>query len=104
VFEVRSDRDSDEIRPTPELVSYRVSGTRQYGTGERYRIPPRVYHRTALVDRWLAVTVMLSENWTPEPQRVLGDVDLPPHTVTRRTCTPAETVTVVEMLLRSLEE
>lgn len=103
VFEVRSDRDTDEIRPTSELVTWRVDGAQQYGTGDRYLVSPRTYHQSAVLDPRLTVTVMLSENWTPEPQHVLGKVDLPPHTVSRRVCSRDEAGAVVGSLLRHLE-
>jgi hypothetical protein len=104
VFEVRSDGGADVIRPTAELVDYRVDATQRHGVGERYRVSPRAYHRSATLDPQLTVTVMLAENWTPEPQRVLGDVDLQPHTVIRRPCTIAETAVVIDTVLRHLEE
>lgn len=104
VFEVRSDRGTDEIRPTGEFVTWRVDGAQQYGIGDRYLVSPRDYHQSAVLDPRLTVTVMLAENWTPEPQHALGNVDLAPHTVTRRTCPPTETGEVVGTLLRHLEE
>jgi hypothetical protein len=102
VFEVTSAGDVDEIRPTPETVTWQVDGSQQYRAGDRYLVRPRDYHQSAAPDPRPAVTVMLSEGWTPQPQHVLGDLDLPAHTVSRQACSAAEAGVVVDTLLRHL--
>jgi hypothetical protein len=89
VVEIRSQGGIDRITRTGELVGRRVADVQTHTMGDRYLVAPRQYHQSYLVGP-LAVTVMVSENWTPEPQRALADPGVRDHEIPRRLCTPAE--------------
>ncbi len=102
VFKVRSTSATDTIVPTGEMVTFQVAGAQNFCVGERYLVPPRTYHQTAVMDPNLTVTAMVSENWNSGSQLVLGPRDLDTHTVHRESCPTSETRQVARDLLAHL--
>jgi len=102
VYRVRSAGGDDTIVPTGDLVTFQVTDAQDFGVGERYLVPAGTYHKTAILDPILTVTAMVSENWRPDSQLVLGPRGLAAHSVHRERCEASATKKLAGELLTHL--
>ncbi len=102
VFEVRSARDVDEIRPTSRLVRCEVTAAEVNSQGDRYTLPAGVFHATAIQGEAATVALGLSRPGTLDLS--LGGSDTRTHRVRRERCDPDETAVVARMVLQRLAD
>lgn len=88
--------ESDVITPTGRRVACTEVSRSMVSSGQTYQLATGVFHETFLGADSEVATLVLSRTQNT-PDRMLGPVDLRPHTVTRRRCTREDTRAVAGM-------
>ena len=104
VFEVHSDSDGDEIRPTARLVRPYTTDAAVHRSGEVYELRCGRFHTTTLPDLGDAATVVLGRVRPGAGDLSLGPVGMQAHRVVRSTCDRVRTAAVARSALRTLRE
>ncbi|MGH8916964.1 MAG: hypothetical protein ACRD0H_01240, partial [Actinomycetes bacterium] len=104
LFEVFSDGDTDEIRPTGRLVRCEPGPVESTAAGEVYRLAAGQFHMTVVPGQAEAATVVLGQARTDATDLSLGALGTPRHRVSRRRCTEPETANAAQLVARRLTD
>lgn len=104
LFEVLSDGDTDEIRPTDRLVRCEPGPVQSTAAGEMYRLAAGEFHVTVVPGAAEAATVVLGHAQTDLVDLSLGALGTQRHRVSRRRCTELETAHAAGLITRRLAD
>lgn len=100
VFEIRSDRDIDEVRETPRLVRCEIRAAELSHQGDIYSLAAGVFHTTVVQGE--AATVALGSSRPGTMDLSLGGIDRKTHRVRRQRCDRDETAHAARMVTERL--
>ncbi len=104
LFEVLSDGDTDDIRPTARLVRCEPGPMQSTRAGGTYRLAAGEFHMTVVPGEVEAVTVVLGHARTDAADLSLGSLSTRRHRVSRRPCTEPETAQAAGLVARRLTD
>lgn len=104
LFEVLSDGDRDEIRPTDRLVRCEPGPVQSIAAGEVYRLTAGEFHLTVVPGEAETATVVLGRARTDLVDLSLGALGTRRHQVSRRRCTEPETAHAAGLIARRLTD
>jgi hypothetical protein len=104
LFEVHSDGDTDEIRPTDRLVRCEPGPMQSTSAGGSYRLTAGEFHMTVVPGAAQAATVVLGHARADAVDLSLGEVHTRRHRVSRQVCTQPETAQAAELVAQRLTD
>lgn len=104
LFEVLSDGDMDEIRPTDRLVRCEPEPVQSIAAGEVYRLAAGEFHGTVVPGDAETATVVLGHARTDLVDLSLGPLGTRRHRVSRQRCTEPETAHAAGLIARRLTD
>lgn len=104
LFEVLSDGDTDELRPTDRLVRCEPGPVQSIAAGEVYRLDAGEFHVTVVPGDAETATVVLGRARTELVDLSLGALGTRRHQVSRRRCTEPETAHAAALIARRLTD
>jgi len=104
LFEVLSDGDTDEIRPTSRLVRCDPGPVQSTAAGDTYQLSAGEFHLTVVPREAEAATVVLGHARTDVVDLTLGGLGTPGHRMVRLRCTEPETARGAGLVARRLRD
>ncbi|HEU0086562.1 MAG TPA: hypothetical protein VFQ77_02720 [Pseudonocardiaceae bacterium] len=104
LFEVLSDGDGDEIRPTARLVRCQLGPVQSTTAGDNYQLAAGEFHLTVVPGAAEAATVVLGHARADVVDLSLGEPRTRQHRVSRHRCTELETAQAAGLAVRRLTD